>query len=230
MASKDKPFTESINAGYHMVKVCTDNDCYMQNIAVKPSDQVNVDFGDQLKSGSILMADLIVYIGGYDAVLPAYVDNVSVGNVSPVNPLNLKVTSGMHYVKVCSGVICENSVVETKFGKPSYLDFGDQLKKDVEFPDPTVRIVSASQTGNSLIVSAEFINPTKKDLTMAATISATYTFLDYDTKVRTGSSVETVQTHLIKSGVRTTYQFSMYMEGGQNTMASDPVVISLDTT
>jgi hypothetical protein len=230
MVSNVKPFSQFISPGLHAVKICAINNCYTQNVNMKPSGQVSVDFGDQLNSGT-LMADLIIYIGGYDAVLPAYVDNVSVGNVSPVNPLNLKVTSGIHYVKVCSGVICENAVIETKFGRPSYIDFGEQLKRDVEFPDPTVRILSASQNGNTLVVNSEFINPTRKDLTMTATISATYTFLDPETKVRTGNSVSTIQSHLVKSGERTKYQFSLYLGGGSSssTIASDPVVIDLST-
>ena len=226
--SSGMPFVQTVSSGYHVVKICTNDNCFTDTVKVTPPNQTFIDFEDQLESGELL-ADLTVSIGGYDAKLPVLIDNETVGIVSQENPLTIRTTVGTHDVKVCSGTICEEDQVNMKFAKQTFIDFGDQLKKDAEFTEPTVRIIDGFVNANTMTVDAEFINPTTKDLTMTATISDTYTYKDYSSNVRIGSSAQIIQSEFVKAGDRTNYQFNIYLSGGDSIIASEPVVIDLTT-
>jgi hypothetical protein len=228
MVSSGKPLVQMISVVNHSVKICTDDKCYTSDVEVRLlANQTMVDFGDQLKSG-IEQGDLMVSIGGYEATLPVFVDNKRIGFASQGTPLAVKINTGFHDVKVCSGIVCENGTVEIKFGKQAFVDFGAQLIKDVEFPTPTVRIVDSSMSGSTLLVDVEFINPNKTDLTMTATVSCVYTYVDSE-HVRQSTSTKGVISKLVKAGDRTTQTMNLYFSGGSYFIASEPVVLDVTT-
>jgi hypothetical protein len=221
-----KPIVMAIGPGYHSVEICPNEECFTRTVEVTPFNQTLVDFGSELIS-QVKQADLTVTIGGYKATLPVLIDNQNVGNVSYEKALTIRTSAGTHEVKVCSGVICEKETVVLKFGKPTNIDFGDRLKKDVEFPDPIARIADYSANGADMNIDVEFINPTTKDLMMTPTVSTAYTYLDYSSSVRVGASKIAHVSANVTAGQRDTEYLYMYLGGGESVTASIPVVISV---
>jgi hypothetical protein len=225
--SKGKPLSQQVISGNRTVKVCTGYKCLNSTVHISPSNKTTVNFEGRLQSegGN---GDLIVSIGGYNAALPVYIDNTSVGIASQGTPLTIKTSYGVHTVKVCSGVVCEQEQIEVKFGKQSFIDFGERLQLNAEFPNPTVRILDSSTVGNTLVVNLEFINPSKTDLTMTATVSCVYSYIDSHENRRNDAARGTFS-RPIKAGKRGTYSVTMSMPGGSDTMASTPVIIDVTT-
>jgi hypothetical protein len=76
---------------------------------------------------------LTVSIGDYPAEQPVtvFLDNVSSGDVSPGNPLNLTVDPGHHTVRICVIGACLQEEVLALSSTPSTLNFGERLKREV---------------------------------------------------------------------------------------------------
>lgn len=87
---------------------------------------------------SMLKGPLMVSISGYPANPAVFLDNKPVGTVDSATPLNLFVTEGIHSVKVCVNSLCESENVTTRFGRQTTVDFGERLRRDMEFPNATV--------------------------------------------------------------------------------------------
>ena len=195
--SRDVPLNLTTGVGLHTVRICESGACIEEKILIISSNLTSVNFEERLKN-EIVRGQLSVSSGGYDAELPVFVDNTSVGNVSLGKSLNLMLSEGRHNVKICVGLLCVNETVETKFAQPVYVDFGQRLKTVAEFPTPTIRIVGTQQTKNKVKVDVEFINPSKNDLTMSATIQCTYTYIDPADHLRLADSVQGVVTKSVK--------------------------------
>jgi len=58
------------------------------------------------------------------------------------------------------------------------------LKRDAEFPVPTVQIVSTQLSGTTYTVSVEFINPDLTNHTMTATIGSGYSYIESQSEPR----------------------------------------------
>ena len=226
-ASPGKPVLQPISPGYHTVKICSEEDCIEDNFEVTPANMTLVDFGSRLQS-SIKMSDLTVSIGGYNAELPVYVDNKSVGIVSLGNPLQTRVMPGVHDVKICIGATCVHEQMIGKFGKQTNIDFGEQLLKSVEASEPTVKILDFDSKGNVMTVNTKFINPSKKDLNMAATVSCVYTYSNYQEK-RITTSTRSRIVKSVKSGSSANQTFTLYLYGGDDPLASAPSVMEVTT-
>jgi hypothetical protein len=196
-------------------------------VEVKPSNMTTVDYGSRLQS-TIKMAELTVSIGGYNAEVPVYIDNRSVGVATVGNPLVIKVLPGMHDVKVCVGGICINEQVIAKFGGSQLIDFGERLTREMVHTEPTVRILDFVSHDNVMTVNTKFINPSKTDLTMAATVSCVYTYSDYSKK-RITTSVRSQITKLVKSGSSSNQSFTLYLSGGSDPLASAPSITEVTT-
>lgn len=227
--SLGKPLNISIIEGRHMVRVCSGSVCKQQEVDVKTTKPATVDFGEQLKK-DIPSGALTVSIGGYNAELPVLIDNTRVGVVSLGKPLNLMVSEGLHTVTVCVGVICENESVEIKFAQQAFIDFGERLKKDVEFSTPTVRIVSSVVNNNRLSVSVEFINPDKIDHTMLATIGCGYSYIESNSHERKNEFAQTVVTRSVKAGNRMIQSVDLSLSRGSAVIASEPTVVEVIVT
>ena len=224
--SPGKPLSQKISAGNHSVKICIINDCYTENIDVTSQKQTLVNFESRLKNEG-RMADLIVSIGGYNAQkLPVFLDNISVGVASQGDPLTIRVSTGVHEVKVCSGVVCPTKKTEVNFGKQNFIDFGDELIENAEFQEPTVRIIDYTVSGNTMILNTEFINPDIKEHTMTATFSCTYTYID-STRNRIGSSATGQLSRSVRAGNRTLASTNLYLSGGHDYLPSPPVVLTV---
>ena len=96
----------------------------------------NVTNATGLNNTSGLSGPLRISIGNYNPgrPLPVFIDNQSAGNVTLAKPLDLMLSEGNHVVKICVGVICPTQQVGIVFAKSSYLEFGDILRKEAEFP------------------------------------------------------------------------------------------------
>jgi hypothetical protein len=128
--------------------------------------------------------------GGWTGEYPVSVDTMSVGVVSAKNPITLMIEEGSHVVEVCCGTICERENVTVSFGKQRTVDLSEQLKKDLEFSEPAMRIVGYYLSGDRICVAVEFINPTMRALTMTADVSCGYSYIDSRTYIRLGNSAQ----------------------------------------
>ena len=226
--SMGKPLNLTVSAGRHIVKVCSGSMCEQQEVEISSTKPTSVDFGEPLKK-SIRQGPLMVSLGSYNAELPVFIDNASVGNVSTVKPLNVMMSEGNHSVRVCVGLVCENEVVVIKFAQQSIVDFGERFKKSAEFSKPTVRIVKFFMTGNRLTVDAEFINPGKTDLSMTTTVGVGYSFIDSATHQRENQYGQYRFTRSVRAGNRTTQSLEMTLSGGSSTIASEPTIVEVLT-
>lgn len=223
--SLGKPLYRGVSAGNHSVKICILDECFTEDVEIKPPNQTMVDFESRLNREG-RMADLVVSIGGYNAQeLQVFLDNTSAGLVSQGRPLTIQVNTGVHEVKVCSGVVCPKKQIEVKFGKQNFIDFGEQLLKDAEYVEPTVRIVDYTMNGNYLRINAEYINPTEKDLTLSATFSCVYSYKDYSTNTRLSSFGQGISIQYVHASNRVTSATDMYLSGGSDIIVSEPVVL-----
>jgi hypothetical protein len=164
---------------------------------------------------SVLKGPLRVSISGYPAELDVIIDNKSAGLVKQEKPLDLMLEEGNHSVRVCVGQICENETVKILFAKQTYVDFGDRLRKDVEFPVPTARILEFFKNGDGVTVSVEFINPSTKDLTMTAEISVGYSYIESRSGTRKGESSRTNLMDVVDAGTRQRYSVDLYFVDGE---------------
>ncbi|MDD1699336.1 MAG: hypothetical protein LUQ04_00925 [Methanoregula sp.] len=126
--SKGTPLNISVKEGYHVVMVCSGDMCEQLGVEVKSGIKTTIDFGERLIKDAPL-GSLNVSIGDYDARLPVYLDNTSVGEVSGGKPLILTISEGSHSVRVCSGNVCEQQDVEINVTRPVSVDFWERLQK-----------------------------------------------------------------------------------------------------
>ena len=224
-----KPLNMTVSEGLHEVRVCMGVVCENENVDVKSAQSSSVDFGERLYQ-DVTKGTLIVSIGGYNAAnLPVFIDNVSAGEVSLGKSLNLMVSEGSHYVKVCMGMVCENESVDVKFAQSSLVNFEERLKKDAEFQKPTARIVSSGLSGTTYTVSVEFINPDITDHTMTAVIGSGYSYITYKTEPRKNDFAKATVSQYVRAGARQTKQASLYLKG-TFIIASEPTVDDLTIT
>jgi hypothetical protein len=197
------------------------------NATTAPGTNVtNTTNASSINATSKLTGPLRVSISGFNAgtPLPVLVDNVTVGNVSAEKPLDLMVREGNHSVKVCVGVICPSAPVDILFAKKSFLDFGEVLRKQVEFPVPTVRMINYFKNGNGVGVNIEYINPTQKDLAMSAEISCGYTYIDGRTSLRMGDSVRVKSSEYVEAGKHVTSTVNLYFAYGSAYTFDEPAI------
>jgi hypothetical protein len=126
---------------------------------------------------------------------------------------------------VCVGILCENQTVEIKFAQPVFLDFGDRLKKVMDVSEPTIRIIDTQKNDNRVVVSVEFINPTKKDLTMSATIQVAYSYIAPSTRYREGNAVQGSLSRTVKAGNRAVQNLSLTLTGGRAYISEIPTIL-----
>jgi hypothetical protein len=139
---------------------------------------------------NVTRGPLKIFNGGWTGEYPVTVDNLSVGVVSAKNPITLMIEEGNHVVEVCCGKTCERENVTVSFGKQQTVDLSAQLKKDLEFSEPAMRIVGYYLSGDQITVAVEFINPTMHALTMTADVSCGYSYIDSRTYNRFGNSAQ----------------------------------------
>jgi hypothetical protein len=196
------------------------------NATPVPGNATNATNATGMNTSSGLSGPLRVTIGNYNPgrPLPVMIDNQTMGNVTVGKPLDLMISEGNHTVKVCVGVICPTEHIVVFFAKQSYLDFGDRLKKEAEFPSPTARIINYYKNGNGIGVNIEYINPTQKDLAMSAEVSCGYSFIDSRTNVRMGDSVRTKGSQWVEAGRRQTETVNLYFADGSAYSYDEPKI------
>ena len=163
-----------------------------------------------------LKGPLLVSIGGYPVDLPVNIDNITAGTAGKEKPLTLTLDEGFHTFEVCAGSICEKETVNISFGKKSSIDFSEQLRKDVEFPLPTARIVEYFKNGGGVSVNIEFINPSSKPLTITAEVSCGYDYIDDRTNIKMGDSVTGKSVQYVEAGQRVTNRLDLYFASGHS--------------
>jgi hypothetical protein len=171
-----------------------------------------------------LKGPLRIAINGYNAELPVTIDNQTVGTVTREKPLDLMVDEGNHSVKVCVGVICVQESIDITFAKRSLIDFGDRLRKEVEFPTPTARIIDYYRTGDGVTTVVEFINPSIKELYMAAEVSVGYSYVSSRSDQRMGDSARGKASAYVKPGERQTYVLEIDFADGYSYMFDPPAL------
>jgi len=176
---------------------------------------------------SKLKGPLRVSISSYVANLSVKLDNQTIGYVSSAKPLDTMVDEGNHSVEVCVGAICEVEYVNILFAKKSFVDFGERLRKSVEFSEPTARIIDFYRNGDGVRVVVEFINPTEKDLFMSAEVSIGYSYISYRTGQRVGESVRSQANSDVEAGRRNSDTMDLYFDDGIAYMFDPPNIGTL---
>jgi hypothetical protein len=160
-----------------------------------------------------LKGPLVVSISGYPANPAVFLDNKPVGTVSPATPLNLMVTEGSHTIMVCVNSVCENENVTTRFGRQTTVDFGERLRRDMEFPNATVRIIEYFKTGDGVSVNVEFINPETSDHTIFLELSVGYSYIDDRSKIKYRDLAKATTSLFVKAGKRETKRVDVSFTG-----------------
>jgi len=176
-----------------------------------------------------LKGPLRVSISNFNANLSVILDNQTVGFVTVANPLDLSIDEGNHSVKVCVGAICEQEYVNILFAKKSFVDFGERLKKSVEFPTPTARLTDYYRSGDGVSVVVEFINPSSEGLTISAEITVGYSYISYRTQQRVGESAREKASVYVDAGKRETETVRLYFADGQSYMFDPPQLMQVET-
>jgi len=171
-----------------------------------------------------LKGPLRVSISNFNANLAVILDNKTVGSVTPAKPLDIMVNEGNHSVTVCVGVICEVEYVNIIFAKKSFIDFGDRLKKSVEFPEPTARITDSYRDGDGVSVVVEFINPSTDNLMMSAEITVGYSYISGRTGQRGGDSARGIVYGDVNAGRRSSEVLRLYFAEGTAYMYDPPAI------
>jgi hypothetical protein len=182
---------------------------------------------------SNLKGSLRVSVSGIltTANLTVILDNETIGTVSPTTPLYRLVPEGNHTVMVCMDSVCEQELVMTKFGKYATVDFSERVKKNMNFPDPNARpearILEYFKNGNGISVRLEFINPSKEDLMMMASVSCGYSYIDDRTSFKMGDSAKGKLIQNVRAGQRVTANLDLYFVSGRSYSFDIPVINEL---
>lgn len=174
-----------------------------------------------------LKGPLRVSISGYPADLPVIVDNLTVGIVTKEKTLDVMLDEGNHSVKVCVGLKCQIEVVTIRFAKQTVIDFGDRLRKEVEFPTPTARIVEYYRNGDGVSVVVEFINPSTEGLYMTAEVSVGYSFISGRSGQRVGESTRGKTFMDVAAGQRITSTVRLDFADGSSYNFDPPTLLSI---
>ena len=177
-----------------------------------------------------LQGPLRVSLSNFNTNLSVSIDNKTAGFVTPGKPLDLMVDEGVHLVKVCVGSICEQDYVTITFAKKSFVDFGERLKKVVEFPEPTARIIDSYRSGDGVGVVVEFINPTERTLFMTAEIRVGYSFISGRTGQRVGESVRGKAYSDVPAGRRVSETLTLDFADGSSYMFDPPSLGEITAT
>ncbi|HUW85443.1 MAG TPA: hypothetical protein VMV55_01070 [Methanoregula sp.] len=191
---------------------------------------LNITINATTNITSELKGSLKVSISGisYPASLSVLLDNEAVGMVNSTTPLYLMVSEGNHTVMVCDSSVCKHENVTTRFGRYVTADFSQQLQKDVEFPDPTVRILEYYKNGNVISVKVEFINPSTKDLLISVVVSCRYSYIDDRTLIKREDYSTGMSGQNVKAGQRTTEWLDLYFASGNILSYDSPVIKDLE--
>jgi len=176
-----------------------------------------------------LKGPLRVSIGGWGADLPVFIDNKSVGIATHDKPLDVMVYEGNHTVKVCAGTMCREEVVMIQFAKQRLVDFEGWLLQEVEFANPTARIVGYYPSGDQYTITVEFINPSQKDLIMSAEVKAGYTYIEPRSNNRVGSVAQGIVNANVRSGSRTMETLYLDLASGYSYTHSIPEITKITT-
>jgi hypothetical protein len=202
---------------------------FVNSSTVPGINETNITNSTSANATSGLSGPLRISISGYNAgrPLPVFVDNLTVGNVTREKPLDLMVSEGKHIVRVCVGLICPTESVDVVFAKRTFIDFGDRLRKEAEFPEPTVRMLNYFKFGGGVGVNVEFINPTQEDQVMSVEISCGYTYIDDRSQIRMGDSVRAKDTEYVEAGRRYTQTVNLYFADGNAYTFDEPTIVEI---
>jgi hypothetical protein len=172
---------------------------------------------------------LKISTAGWIGEFPVTIDTVRSGFVTTQRPLSLMLDEGNHTVEVCCGVVCEHENVTIKFGEQRIVDFSEQLKKDCEFSEPTVRIVGYFMNGDQMTVNVEFINPTTKTLSMSAEISCGYSYIEARSNNRVGSLALGLVFSTLNAGDRMTKTLNLNLASGYSYNYAMPMITRISS-
>jgi hypothetical protein len=159
---------------------------------------------------------LTISVGGFAGEYPVSVDEKSAGVVTAKSPITMMIEEGNHTVEVCCGILCEQQDVEIKFAKQRTVDFSEQLKEDLEFSEPAVRIISYNLNRDEIAIDVEFINPATDPLVMSAEISCGYSYIERNSNQRVGNSAHGHLYETVKPCDHTIQKLNLNLAGGSN--------------
>ena len=155
------------------------------------------------------------------------IDNKTAGIVTGDKPLNVELDEWIHTVMVCMEATCEQDNVTVTFGKKSSLDFGDRLRRDVEDPLPTARILEFFKNGNGISINLEFINPTTKPLTISVEVSCGYSYIDSMSNIKLRDSAKSIFVQRVDGGQHLTQRLDLNFESGSSYNYDVPAITNI---
>ncbi len=167
-------------------------------------------------AGTDYTGKLTVSIGGWLGEFPVSVDTMDAGVVATDNPLVLMLEEGNHSVELCCNTRCEQEIVDIRFGKQRFIDFSEQLRRDLKYAVPTAEIVSYRPFRDHITIDVEFINPTAKPLAMSADVSCGYSYIENTNFNRIRNVAEGQVTATVSGCDRTTQTLRFSLGSGYN--------------
>ena len=108
------------------------------------------------------------------------------------------------------------------------VDFSQQLQKDLEFPNPTARILKYYKNGNVISVNVEFINPSTKDLMMSVVVRCRYSYIDERTLIKREDTSIGMEGQNVNAGQRITGWIDLYSASDNILSFDSPVIEELE--
>jgi len=191
-------------------------------------DSRNITPSPTFEPFHLRQGQVTIYVNGLTGEFPVIVDNLKVGAVSITRPFTMTLNEGNSTVEVCCGVRCVHQTIDIRFGKPRALDFSEQLEKECEFLEPTVRIADYFMSGDQITVNVEFINPTTKELTMSAEIRCVYSYIDSGNN-RYATSANGWAFSTLKPGAREIQALRLNAASGSSYIFGIPTIARIST-
>jgi len=174
-------------------------------------------------TGTGLKGPLRISIGGWQADLPVFIDNTSVGIVTHDKPMDLMLDEGNHTVKVCAGK-CKEEVVTIQFAKPRYVDFEGWLLEEVKYAKPTAQMVGYYTSGDEITITIEFINPSSEDVSMSAEVRCGYSYIESRSNNRVGGVAQGIINTNVESGTSKIQTVDLGLASGSSYVYDIPTI------
>jgi hypothetical protein len=166
---------------------------------------------------------LRVSIGGWQADLPVFIDNTSVGIVTHDKPLDLMLDEGNHTVKICAGK-CKEEIVSIQFARPRFVDFEEWLLEEVKYAKPTAQMVGYYTSGDEITITIEFINPLSEDVTMSAEVRCGYSYIESRSNNRVGGVAQGIINTNVEGGTSKIQTVDLGLASGSSYVYDIPTI------
>jgi hypothetical protein len=98
------------------------------------------------------------------------------GTLTQSTPFTVQLSPGNHKLITCVGSVCDLEDFQINATKVTTLDMSKRLSDFAANAEPSVKVIDTTPASNQILVSVQFVNPTKDDLTMTAVVVCPYQY------------------------------------------------------